>query len=339
MANATTPPAATPEPEIFGNNRVLLYNVSPWNALGFGVPNFGNVIGTLNHPIWRFVDEVGRDQLFIMTRPDAQLSQPPTADTVVRICKLVNRAQVILANRQKDPMAGQLSAGKAQMNQKIWNIHPVPYFDGPMLTNSWLKEYNNLVMVALMNAMQHSDNGRALAITQAFAQQIWQYFREIKILVGSELLTGLDPAILTDDTKMLPAALPLTSYNPSAVVVNTEDLQSPPNPFSQPTNMDLHPFYNGIPANLIIPNLVQYPVGSISTLTGASGTTIQDAIGLAGLNAVVPAGGNMVPGGITPAAKAVIDAVKANIQSSLPAAPASPASVTPAQPTLSPNQP
>src|SRR5262249_20092005 len=139
---------------------------------------------------------------------------------------------------------------------------PVPFFDGPMLTNPWLKEYNALVMIGLTNAMRHSDNNLALTITKAFAQKVWQYFREIKIRLATELL-GIAPADAADDTKALPTDPPFPGYQPDKIIVNMEDLENPGMIFTGPTADDLQPFFAGIPANLIVPNLVQYPVGPI----------------------------------------------------------------------------
>src|SRR3972149_1100221 len=131
---------------IFDSARVLLYNIYPWNELGIGVPNFGRQIGTLSSSIWKLVDEIGEAQLFIMTRDDARRKQPPSANTIGRIAKLINRVQAVLAGRAKSYPDSVLEAGHAEQNPKVWNIHPAPYFEGPLVVNGWLNEYNELVM-------------------------------------------------------------------------------------------------------------------------------------------------------------------------------------------------
>lgn len=69
-------------------------------------------------------------------------------------------------------------------------IHPVPYFnvDQPLVRNRWLREYNQLTMIALANAMQHSDNNIPLTITSEFAAAVWQYFKRLQVLIATELL-------------------------------------------------------------------------------------------------------------------------------------------------------
>lgn len=318
----------------YDNGAPLLYNVAPWNSLGFGVPNFGARYFTQNQPIARFVDEVGKVQLFIMAGNDARRGGILTANTVMRIAKLVNRAQTLLAGRQKQPNDQVLEPGHAVQSGKIFNIHPVPYFDSPMLKNPWLKEYNELVMVALTNMMLYTDNDRSLTITSDFAAAIWQYFKEIKVLCCTELL-GMTQADASDDSKPMPTgpyagpgvlvgsnpsqtattgAAAQPTYNPPATVVNTEVMQSPGPSLTLPGPADMQPLFDGIPANLIIPNLAQYPVGPLPGLSGIQGAALPSAQGLVGVGAVSGPGGAMgSPLGVTPAAQAVLDAVNANI--------------------------
>ncbi|HJT31060.1 MAG TPA: hypothetical protein VJ783_03260 [Pirellulales bacterium] len=335
MTAAAAPP---PSPTIYDNARPLLYNVSPWNGLGFGVPNFGRQITTLNLPIWRLADDVATNQLAIMTSADAKRQQYPSVNTIMALARLVNRAQAVLAGRQKQPNDVRLSPLHATPDLLLWNIHPVPYFTGPMVRNAWLREFNSLCMVALTNIYRHSDNDEALTVTSDFASQIWPYFREIKILVCTELL-GMTQAQAEDDTQPMPAGpyngpgtqnattVTLTptgpsaanatapTYNPPATVVNTERLFTPGALQSLPGTDDLLPFTVGIPANLIVPNLVQYPVGPIPGETGLAGEMTPGYAALAGLAAISqgPGGSMGAPGGVTPAAQAVADAISAAI--------------------------
>lgn len=344
-------PTAAPAPTIYDNARPLLYNVSPWNGLGFGVPNFGRQITTLNLPIWRLADDVAVNQLAIMTSADAKRQQYPSVNTIMALARLVNRAQSVLAGRQKQPNDVRLSPLHATPDLLVWNIHPVPYFTGPMVRNSWLREFNSLCMIALTNIYRHSDNDEALTITSDFASQIWPFFREIKILVCTELL-GMTQAAAEDDTQPMPTGpyngpgtqnattVTLTptgpsaanttapTYNPPATVVNTERLFTPGALQSLPGTDDLLPFTVGIPANLIMPNLAQYPVGPIPGDTGLAGEMTPAYAALAGQTAIAGAGGSMAsPGGVTPAARAVMDAINAAIGgASSPSVTAAPAS-------------
>ncbi len=318
-------PGVPTAPTIFDSTRPLLYNVEPWASLGFGVPNFGRNVGTASLPIWRLVDEIGANQLYIMTADDARRAAYPSPNTVSAIAKMINQVQSVLAGRQKQPNDLRLQPGHAASQPRPWQIHPVPFFPGPMVSNGFLMEYNALCMIALTNMMRHSDNDLALSITSDFAQDCWQYFREIKILCCTELLS-MKQADAADDAKLMPvgpyagpgtAAAPAAGapvYNPPATTVNTQRLQSPGAVFSQPTPDDLQPFVEGIPANLLIPNLAQYPVGPLPGIDGLSGENTPSMSALAGVGATSGPGGSMGSAvGLTPAAKAVLDATRANI--------------------------
>lgn len=281
--------------QLFGTDRVLMYDVDPWNRLGFGVPNFGSkskqgdgfidTIGTQNVSLHSLADEIGTLQLFIMTHTDAARLQPPSRNTIERIGKMLNRVNSVLASRKMDSNQLLLEPGHEQPSVKIWNIHPVPYFPGPFVRNHWLMEYNELVMYALTNFYQHSDNNLPLTVTTKFAQDIYQYFREIKIRMGTELL-GIPRADVSEDAFIFTAEH-YDKYAPENVTVNIEALDGPGNMFSIPTEVDLRPLLNGIPANLILPLLKQYPVGPIPGATGVGGEdTVDNATSTVGTGGV-----------------------------------------------------
>lgn len=244
---------------VFGNDRPLLYTVEPWRSLGFAVPNWGNNVGTLSHSIAGLVDEIGKMQLFVMSHVDAQRTQPPSRNTVERVCKMTNRIYSVLSSRMKAYSDIRLEEGHASADQKPFIIHPVPYFNGAICRNRWLSEYNQLTMVALTNMMQHSDNNLALTVTTAFAKDVWKYFREIARLVGVELL-GLAPETV-DAEGFTFTAEHYAAYNPEAVTINLEFLDTPGPIGSRATEDDLRPLFNGFPATLIASSVQQYAVG------------------------------------------------------------------------------
>ena len=265
---------------IFGSDRVLLYNVNPWNTLGFGAPNFGENVGTKNTPIAGLVDEIGQIQLFTATHEDAMRKQPPSRNTVERIGKMINRVQTVLVNRMKIDNELRLEGVHATATPVNFNIHPVPFFASPIMRNHWLREYNELCMYALTNMMQHSDNNVPLTITEAFAKTVWAYFKEIKMLMGAELLL-LDKTTLADD-KFLFKDEHYAAYKPSSVTVNIEALDSPGPLFNLPTEDDLRPLLDGIPANLIASSLKQYVVTGPGDLSGTMPAPGSGAVGASG---------------------------------------------------------
>lgn len=283
----------------FGTDRVQLYDVAPWNALGFGAPNFGNNFGTLNMAIARLVDEVGKAQLFIMTSTDAMKWKPPSRNTIERMGKLITRVQSVLAGRSRAMNEIKLEPVHATPAPEIFTIHPCPYFSSEVLRNPWLKEYNNYVMIGLANMMQHSDGNDALNITLEFAQQVWQWFREIKILMGTELLF-LDRKVVEPDTFVFTPEH-YAAYDPMSKILNMEAADTPSNIWGLPTEDDLQPLYNGIKANVILPVLKQVPVTGNMDTSGAvpaGGTNVlSGANGLPGSGNSVASGGSSTAGG------------------------------------------
>jgi len=274
---------------IFGTDRPLLYDVEPWNRLGFAVPNFGDNLGTLSQPLWGLADEVSRAQLFIMCHIDAQRTQPPSVNTIERVGKVCNRVRDVLAARKKGDADLRVEEGHASADLIPWHIHPVPFFNSSIVRNRWLKEYNRLCMIALTNFYQHSDNNLALTVTAKFAADVYVYFREIKYLVGVELL-GLDPDQVGEESFKF-SAEHYSQYNPSLFTLNYEALDTPGSIQSRATEDDIRPLFEGIPAPLIVPNLKQYPVGE--DLLGWSGAPLPEnasAPGTADGSAIAPAG-------------------------------------------------
>jgi len=316
-------------PQLFGNDRVMLYNVDPWSRMGFGVANFGtpsattpnviNTVGTLNQALWGLADDIGKTQLLIMTHVDAQRTQPPSVNTVMRIAKMLNRVGKVLTGRAVPYNQLRLEPGHQTPSLKVWQIHPVPYFEGTFVRNRFLMEYNDLVMTALTNFYQHSDNRLALEVTQQFAGDIYPYFFRIVRLVGYELL-GIPIATLTDPsgfqfdfsmTNGVPSATnSFVGYTPDQQTVNFEMLDTPGDMTTIPTAPDLSQLFNGIPADEIYPNLAQYPVvpalagadiagaDTLSTTESAAGT---GGIGGAGATAIAPGVDAAGAGGATSA--------------------------------------
>lgn len=253
----------------FGTDQVLLYNVEPWSQLGFGVANFGDNPFTQNAPLHGLADEIGVVQLFVMTHIDATRRQYPSRNTVERLGKILNRIQSVLVNRSKAANTMRLEGGHGAPTAIPWTIHPVPYFQGPIVNNRWLREYNNLTMIALTNIYQHSDNNLELTITEELAGDVWAYFREIRRLLAGELL-GLLPAVYDTDTfKFLPEHY--AAYKPQEQIVRIEAIDDPGKVRERFTEDDLQVFLRGIPANIIIPNLAKYPVTKWDNFGGAPG--------------------------------------------------------------------
>ncbi|MEM9658836.1 MAG: hypothetical protein AAF961_10790 [Planctomycetota bacterium] len=279
--------------QLFGSDKVLLYNVDPWSRMGFGVANFGDNWGTANQAIWGLADEISRVQLFVMTHIDVWRSDPPSVNTIIRIGKLLNRIQQVLAARQMAENQIRVEEKHASASVKPWNIHPAPYHGSAFMRNHWLSEYNELVMIGLTNIYQYSDNNLAMTITEKFASDIWQYFRQIKIRMGTELLL-LPREQVEGDTFLFTEEIILQNYKPSDVIVNMEALDTPGPIETRPTEDDLRPLFRGIPSTDLIADLAQYPVAGNGL--GFSGSDIRpgaEAVGTEDGRQIQQAGGTI----------------------------------------------
>jgi len=273
----------------FGSDRPLLFNVDPWSRYGFAVPNWATQIGTLSVPIHGLADEIGKAQLFIMTHEDAGRLQAPSINTIMRFGKICNRIRGVLAGRKKEAKEVRIEGGHYTSDVLPWQIHPVPFFTSAIVRNRWMKEYNRLCMIALTNMYQHSDNNLPLTVTAKFAEDIWQYFNEIKILVGSELLQ-IAPEIV-EDPNFIFKKEHYDLYDPASFTLNMERLDSSGPIQSIPTELDYRPLFQGYPSTTILPLLAQYAVGPDGE--GFSGTPLTDAnsaVGIPGGAAVAPPG-------------------------------------------------
>jgi hypothetical protein len=260
----------------FKTDAVMLYDVEPWNQLGFGVPTFGaDNVSTLNRPIHGLTDEIGKIQLYIMTHIDASRMQPPSRNTIERIGKLCNRCQTVLAGRQKEYNERRLEPGHASPAALVWTIHPVPYFGSTICRNRWLREYSDMLMILLANAYQHSDNGLSLTVTANMARDLYQYVREIKLRMGTELLL-LSMDEVADDSFFFKDEH-YDQYAPDTVVTRLEAIDRPTSILHLPTEDDLHPLLVGIPATIVLPLLKQYPIGPIPGADGLTGQPLPEA--------------------------------------------------------------
>ncbi len=321
MVAAADPLAVTPTTDpTTGNNRVLLLNVQPWKDMGFGVPNFSTCVGTQCRPIAHLVDEIGKAQLMVMTSTDAQRWQPPSKNAAFQIAAIYNRVQYVLGTRMKLENQPRLPMGKAGQSPMMFNIHPVPYFPGALVVNPWMSEWNDLIMIALTNMMQHSDNGLGLTITAQFASEILPYFQEVAIKLGAEML-GMDVAKLSAPGFAFNLAGGLTglandfsNYAPMANVPNLEVISGPGALFSMPTMQDMVQLSQGCAANLIAPLLVQYPVGPLPGTQTLAGSPLMNT------QALLVSGQATGPANVANASNTLQAAVQAQLQAAAAAA-------------------
>lgn len=278
MLPSNPTPAVPAVKSVFSNNRVLLFAVDPWSGLGFGAPNPGSdSCFTQNMDLLNLVDEIGKCQLMMMLDAAARGWQPPNVNVAKRMAAMYNRAATVIATQMVLEGSPMPSIGKADQSARPFLIHPVPYFDSAMVENPWMKEWNELVMIALINIMQHSSNRFGEVITGQFASEIVPIFQRIALKLGTQLC-DLDPVAVMAPGFMFDLGdtgpFTVARYKPSNKVINMEMLSTAGPLTSIPTLRDCKELAEGIPANLILPLLEQYPLGPVPGATGLQGNPL-----------------------------------------------------------------
>lgn len=202
---------------VVNSDALLWFNVGEFGRAGYAVPNCGSNPVSLNMQIPQLVDLFGQELFTICHHEDAQLKVPPSINTLMRVHKLYNRAVQILAGRAIAPSKLNMEPDHVQPAGEVFKVYPHPYFS---LRNPFLKRWAYLVDIAISEAMQHTENRKAIEISTDFAGQIGQYFARLYQNMAIELFNKTqdqvsDPAFRLVDSDF-------QSYNPSAFFTTTE---------------------------------------------------------------------------------------------------------------------
>lgn len=257
------------------NDAFLWYNVGDWANYGLAVPNYANDQTSQNSTIRYLVEVMGRNLQACMWHTDARRRTPPSINTITRIHKLCVRARSILATRAVPHGTPKMESKHAVPAPEDFVVYPTPYF---RVQNAWMKEYAGLVLLALTDAIQHTENAETMEISTDFAAQIGQYIQRIYLRMSVELLR-IDPTAasapdftLTDDQ--------LRTYDPTQWFSSTEAIDTVPSLSDWPTEDRLKPLTDGIPVSQL-PVLGRWPAagGATTTSQGNTATANESFIG------------------------------------------------------------
>lgn len=263
----------------FKSDQVLWYNVGVWGQLGYAVPNFGDDPATLNEGIHYLVDVIGRNLSAIMHHPDVDLRTPPSINTLQRIHKLIMRGRQILSGRDVAPGEPDMESVHTSPAQLEFRAYPVPYFK---VRNYWLRQYSGLILNAVSEAMQHTENRKPYEISTRFSGLIGQYLHRVYRLMATELF-GVD----VEAAKALDFTLTdeqIKAYDPGKYFTSTEMIDTVPPIALVPTEDDLVLLTDGIPVSQLV-GLSAYPSGvpiNAGAVGSGSGTGTTSAAGATG---------------------------------------------------------
>ena len=238
---------------MFLTDQILWYNNGVWGKLGFACPNFGDDPATINSSIHYLVRVIGRNLQAMMLSQDAHKTTPPSINTLTRVHKLATRARSILAGRAVPPAKPNMEPQHASPAHEIFLIFPTPYFH---VRNQFLKEWGGLILMALTEAMQHTENAQAFEISTNFSGLVGQYLHRVYRRMATELF-GVPSA----EAQALDFTLSdeqLGTYDPGRFFSSTEMIDVVPPIQEIPTEDDLRVLTAGIPATELV-GLQPYP--------------------------------------------------------------------------------
>lgn len=255
------------------NDAALFYNVGKWSEYGLAVPNCGTKVDTQNSVILDFVNTCGRILSRMMWDVDARMRKPPSVNTLTRVHQLCMRSRTLLASAAVPAGRPFLESDHAVPAPEVFRVYPVPFFE---VQNSWMKNWCQLTLISLTEAMQHTDNARPLEISEAFAFKIGQYHQRIYRMMATDLLqVPIADAIKPEFTLTNEQ---LRAYNPDAWYTPSEPIDTVPDLSKWPTENDLVPLTNGIPVTML-PNLGRYPANPANSSASTPGNNSPNPTG------------------------------------------------------------
>lgn len=255
----------------FASDEPRWWNNGEFGRLGYAIPWWGQTPTTINGPIHRLVDVIGKNLLGVMTMTDARLERPPQRDCLLTVAKLCYRGRDILSGRVVKFSEAMFRGGHATPAKQPFVIHPVPYFQ---VKNPWLKEYDYLALMLLSEAMQHTNNEIPHEITEEFAGRMGEFLQRILVLLATELL-DIPRAEAEAADFVIPESV-WSTYNPLAKITTFESLDMPTALADIPAEEDLQLLKRGIPTVLIDPaHIAHWPVGLPGESASESGPSGQ----------------------------------------------------------------
>lgn len=188
-----------------------------FGARGYGVPNWGNDVGSLNINVWEVVDLIGKNVFNIMHHEDVDLTIPPSLNTLMRIHKLYLRVASILKGRAVPPGKLNMETMHVSPAGQIFKVYPVPYFK---VRNAHLRRWCELAFIGISEAMQHTENRKSIEISTDFAGQVGQYFKRIYVNMAVELFAKTTEEAEADGFAL--AEADFVAYDPAKFFTRTE---------------------------------------------------------------------------------------------------------------------
>lgn len=243
---------------ITNSDAVLWYRVGQFGDLGYAVPNPSNDVGSLNPTILELTRVVGVNLFAMMHHEDADLTVPPSINSVRRMHKLYIRFGQLVMARAKAANDLNLEPQHIQPAGEIFTVYPIPFFK---VRNRFMREWAMLTMMMLAESMQHSENRKSMEISESFAASIGKYMKRLYRNMATDLF-GKTQAEASVDGFLLQEA-ELAAYNPAEFFTSVEMVDTVPHLGNVFTEDRLEVIRNGIPVTSL-PELQPWPTNLTS---------------------------------------------------------------------------
>lgn len=265
---------------------ILHYDVGVFGEAGYAVPNWSNDVGSLNPQILDVVNLFGLNLFNIMHHEDADLRIPPSINTIRRLHRLFIRSKQVLGGRAVAPGTSNLETVHVRPAGEIFRVYPVPFF---RVRSPFMRRWCELILIAISEAMQHTENRKEMEFSTAFAGQIGQYVKRVYENMAIELFGKLQAEVRDDAFEL--AEADLAGYDPAQFFTSTELVDSVARLDRVFTEDRLEVLREGIPVTHLPPlrpwpnNLTDYyaatrtdaTIGGASAATAASGFVMPKA--------------------------------------------------------------
>lgn len=240
---------------ITNTDAILWYNVEEFGRAGYAVPNWSDDIGTLNPTIAELVRLAGQNMFTIMHHEDADLTVPPSVNTLKRVHKLYLRLASILAGRAIPPGQNNMETEHVRPAGEVFMVYPCPYWN---VRNRFMFQWSTWIMMMISEMMQHTENRKEIEISTMFAGDVGQYPKRVYTNMAIELFQK--PKEIAEADGFALSDLDFSNYNPAAFFTSVEMTDTVPRLDRVFTEDRLAILRQGIPVTQLPATVQPWPV-------------------------------------------------------------------------------
>lgn len=243
---------------IVNTDAVLWYDVEEFGKAGYAVPNWSDDIGTLNPTIAELVRLAGQNLFTIMHHEDADLTVPPSVNTLRRVHKLYLRLGSILAGRAIPPGQNNMETEHVRPAGEVFLVYPCPYFN---VRNRYMYQWATWLLMMISEMMQHTENRKEIEISTIFAGDVGQYAKRIYTNMAVELFQKTKAEAEADGFAL--QETDFTSYDPSKFFTSVEMTDTVPRLDRVFTEDRLAILRQGIPVTQLPSTVRPWPINLV----------------------------------------------------------------------------